>query len=596
MTIPPEDLRYGLDMAGLDPVGLGDALTAVFTEAASDPMRMMLWSSQVAIAQQTAGLNLMRRLTSGLGAADPSPAAADKRFSDPGWKQNPFLLGIAETYLEQARAAMTLVEGSRLPEATRRKARFAMQLLTDALAPSNVPWINPAVVREAMETGGASLIRGAEHFMSDVQHNGGMPRQSDASAFTPGVNIAATPGRVVFRNALIELIAYEPQTATTHAIPLLCSPPWINKYYVMDLAPNRSFIEWAVRHGHATFAISYRNPDASMAGFRLEEYLQLGVLSALDAVERITGSKQTNIAALCLGGTLTLIVLAYLAARGEGDRIASATLTNTLIDFSEPGDLGIFTDEASIARLEAQMNQRGYLEANEMSRTFDWLRANDLIWSSVVNTWYLGKKPPAFDILAWNADTTRMPAAMHAQYLRTCYLHNDIAAGRFALAGVPIDLARIRTPLYVLAAENDHIALWRSAYRTINLVGSSDMRFTLTNAGHIAGIVNPPGNAKAVHWTTDRIDGTRDADAWRASAERRPGTWWENWAVWADAHAGPLGPPPDLPRGDAAPGAYIRNETAPPFDPIITKPVTASRKPASRKPARRKRPPRTRAS
>jgi polyhydroxyalkanoate synthase len=489
---------------------------------------------------------------------------------------------------------MTLVEGSRLPEATRRKAKFAMQLLTDALAPSNVPWLNPAVVREAMETGGASLVRGAEHFLADVQDNGGMPRQSDAKAFTPGVNIAATPGRVVFRNELIELIAYEPQTAQTHAIPLLCSPPWINKYYVMDLAPNRSFVEWAVRHGHQTFAISYRNPDASMAAFGMEDYLQLGLLAALDVVERITGSKQTNIAALCLGGTLTLIVLAYLAAKGEGHRVASATLTNTLIDFSEPGDLGVFTDEASIARLEREMNERGYLEAGEMSRTFDWLRANDLIWSGVVNNWYLGKNPPAFDILAWNADTTRMPAKMHAQYLRSCYLNNDIAAGRFSLAGVPIDLRRITTPLYVLAAENDHIALWRSSYRTVNLVGSGDLRFTLSNAGHIAGIVNPPSNAKAVHWTIDRIDGTHTPDAWRAAAERRPGTWWENWAVWADAHAGPLGAPADLPSGEAAPGVFIRNETAPPFDaspapkppapaptPATTPAAAASPKPAT---------------
>jgi len=464
---------------------------------------------------------------------------------------------------------MAFVEESHLPEATRRKAKFAMKLLTDALSPSNVPWLNPAVVREAMETGGASLVRGVEHFMADVRENGGMPRQTDSSAFTPGVNLAATPGRIVFRNELIELIAYEPQTPATHAIPLLCSPPWINKYYVMDLAPNRSFIEWAVRHGHATFAISYRNPDASMATFGMEDYLQRGVLAALDAVERITGSKQTNIAALCLGGTLTLIVLAYLAARGEGDRVASATLTNTLVDFSEPGDLGAFTDEASIARLERAMDDRGYLDAGEMSRTFDWLRANDLIWGNVVNNWYLGKTPPAFDILAWNADTTRMPAKMHSQYLRSCYLHNDIAAGRFALAGTPIDLRRIRTPLYVLAAENDHIALWRSAYRTVNLVGSTDLRFTLTNAGHIAGIVNPPGNAKSTHWTLDRADGTLAADEWRALAERRPGTWWENWAVWAEAHAGPLGTPPELPRGESAPGRYIRNETAPPFDPIV---------------------------
>jgi polyhydroxyalkanoate synthase len=332
----------------------------------------------------------------------------------------------------------------------------------------------------------------------------------------------------------------------------------------MDLAPNRSFVEWAVRHGHTTFAISYRNPDASLATFGIEDYVRRGLLAAMDAVERITGARRVNLAALCLGGTLTLIVLAYLAARGEAERVGCATLTNTLIDFSDPGDLGVFTDEATIARLEARMSERGYLDADEMARTFDWMRSNELIWSYVVNNWFLGKDPPAFDILAWNADATRMPAVMHSQYLRSCYLNNLIAnPGRFTLAGVPIDLGRIHTPLYVLAAENDHIAPWRSAYRTVNLVASDDLRFTLTNAGHIAGIVNPPGNLKAVHWTADHPDPTLDADAWRAAAERRTGTWWEDWALWADTRAGADVKPPDLPRGEPAPGYYVRNQVPP---------------------------------
>jgi polyhydroxyalkanoate synthase len=533
------------------------------------------------LADQTIGLNMLRGFMHEPVQPVAAPAAGDKRFADAAWAKNPLLAGMLEGYLIRAQAARKLIDSSLLPEATRRKARFALSMLTDALAPTNIPWVNPNVVKEAYDTGGGSLVSGMQNFLDDVRTNGGKPRQVDNEGFELGKNLAATPGRVVFRNELIELIAYEPQTAQVHAIPLLCSPPWINKYYVMDLAPNRSFIEWAVRHGHATFAISYRNPDASMATFGMDDYLQRGVLAALDAVERITGSKQTNIASLCLGGTLTLIVLAYLAARGEGHRVASATLTNTLVDFSEPGDLGVFTDEASIARLERAMHDRGYLEADEMSRTFDWLRANDLIWGSVVNNWYLGKTPPAFDILAWNADTTRMPAKMHSQYLRSCYRHNDIAEGRFTLAGTPIDLGRIRTPLYVLAAENDHIALWRSAYRTVNLVGSTDLRFTLTNAGHIAGIVNPPGSTKSTHWTLDRADGTLTADEWRAAAERRPGTWWENWAVWAEAHAGPLGTPPDLPAGEAAPGRYIRNETAPPFDPIVAKVPPPARKPVA---------------
>jgi polyhydroxyalkanoate synthase len=594
--MPAEDLRYGLDVTGLDPVGLGDALRAVMEEITTDPVRMMQWSMQLALAQQTAGATFLRFFS---GEGDPA-TKGDKRFADPGWSRNPFLQTIVQTYLDQSRAAMALVEGSRLPEATKRKAAFAMKLLTDALAPSNVPWMNPAVVREAMETGGGSLLRGMQKYMDDVRDNRGMPRQVDASAFRLGIDIAATPGRIVYRNELIELIAYEPQTPSVHAIPLLCSPPWINKYYVMDLAPNRSFIEWAVRHGHTTFAISYRNPDASLAGFGIADYVRRGLLAALDAIERITGARQANVAALCLGGTLTLLALAYLEATGHGDRVASATLTNTLIDFAEPGELGIFTDEATIARLETRMNERGFLEADEMARTFDWLRANDLVWGYVVNNWFMGKEPPAFDILSWNADATRMPARMHSDYLRSCYLENKLVVpGRFSVDGVAIDLGRIRTPLYVLGAENDHIAPWRSAYRTINLVGGDDVRFTLTNAGHIAGIVNPPGNAKAVHWTRDRADRGQSADAWFAAAERRPGTWWENWAPWAAAHAGAMIAPPALPAGEAAPGHYVRNEVAPPYDPLPPKaaepppPARTSKAPAPAPRRRAARAPRT---
>ncbi|MGA2394332.1 MAG: alpha/beta fold hydrolase [Candidatus Lustribacter sp.] len=578
MNIPPEELQYGFDVAGLDPQALGEALQAVINESMSDPLNATMWMSQMAIAQQSAGLNLLRRLNGGT-ENETSAATKDKRFADPGWKRNPFFLGFAEAYLEQARAAMALVESSRLPEATRRKAKFAMQLMCDAFAPSNVPWLNPAVLREAMETGGMSLVRGMQNFTQDLRDNDGMPRQVDTTPFKLGVNLAATPGRIVFRNALIELIAYEPQTAQVHEIPLLCSPPWINKYYVMDLAPGRSFIEWAVLHGHQTFAISYRNPDASMASLQLEDYLRDGILAALGVVERITGRRRTNIAALCLGGTMTVLAMAYLAARGEGDRIASATLTNTLVDFSEPGELGVFTDESSIARLEKAMGERGYLESTEMAGTFNWMRANDLVWSYVVNNWFQGKNPPAFDILAWNADSTRMPAEMHSQYLRACYLRNSLVEpGRFAIGGVPIDLGAIANPLYVVGAETDHIAPWRSAYRTIQVVGSNDVRFTLTNSGHIAGIVNPPGGAKSEHWTLDEPGHDRTADEWRAAATRHAGTWWEDWAIWADAHAGPMVEPAKLPPGEAAPGAYVRNETAAPYDPLARKRPARKRK------------------
>ncbi|MHB1551295.1 MAG: poly-beta-hydroxybutyrate polymerase, partial [Vulcanimicrobiaceae bacterium] len=277
-TVLPEDLSYGLDLTGLDPASLGDAVRAVFADAMADPVRMMTWLATLSISQQSAGLNLLKRLAGQSSDPVQEPAAGDKRFADAAWKDNPWLASMLEAYLVQTRAASQLIESSRLPEATRRKARFAMSMFNDALSPSNVPWLNPAVVKEAMNTGGDSLIRGMMNYADDVRSNRGMPRQVDTSAFKLGVNLAATPGRVVYRNDVMELIAYEPQTPTVHAIPLLCSPPWINKYYIMDLAPGRSFVEWAVRHGHQTFMMSYRNPDASMASYVMDDYLRKGLL------------------------------------------------------------------------------------------------------------------------------------------------------------------------------------------------------------------------------------------------------------------------------------------------------------------------------
>jgi polyhydroxyalkanoate synthase subunit PhaC len=301
----------------------------------------------------------------------------------------------------------------------------------------------------------------------------------------------------------------------------------------------------------------------------MDDYLRQGLLAAIDTVQEITGAKQVNLAALCLGGTLAVVALAYLAAHGQGDRIASATLTNTLVDFSTPGDLGVFTDEDSIARLERRMQERGYLDSAEMAKTFDWMRANDLIWSYVVNNWFKGKQPPAFDILTWNGDSTRMPVAMHSQYLRTCYLHNSIVKpGAFTIDDTPIDLGKIQNPLYVLGAESDHIAPWRATYMTTQFVGG-ESTYTLTNSGHIAGIVNPPNAKKSWHWTKDRVTRGESPDAWRESAVRREGSWWEDWAVWLEPRGGPMVAPFALPAGEPAPGLYVRNQTGPSFAPAV---------------------------
>jgi polyhydroxyalkanoate synthase subunit PhaC len=563
----PEELSYGIDVTGLDPASLTDALRAVIADVMMDPMRMSTWLTGFALAEQNVGLSMLRRLG---GEAPAQGFGNDKRFAEPEWSANPILAGLVEDYRARTQAALQLVDATRLPEATRRKARFAMQLMCDAFAPSNVPWLNPGVVKEATETGGMSLVRGLENFLDDVRNNGGYPRQVDSSGFELGVNLGGTKGSVVMRNALMELIAYEPQTPQVHETPLLCSPPWINKYYIMDLAPERSFVEWALRHGHQTFMISYRNPDESMAHYTMDDYLRDGVLAALDAVQEITGAPRVNAMALCLGGTLALIAMAYLAAHGQGARIASATLTNTLVDFSIPGDLGVFTDEDTIARLEKRMRERGYLDPAEMARTFDWMRSSDLIWSYVVNNWFKGKQPSAFDILAWNNDSTRMPVEMHSQYLRACYLHNAIVKpGAFVIGDTPVDLGKIVAPLYVLGAENDHIAPWRATYLTTQHVGG-EAKYVLTNSGHIAGIVNPPGAKKTWYYTQPATRRGESADEWLESANRYNGSWWQDWAAWAEARGGPLREPYPVPDGEPAPGRYVRNETGEPFSARVT--------------------------
>jgi polyhydroxyalkanoate synthase subunit PhaC len=562
-SLPPEDRAYGGALGGARRASLDGALGAVVTDLLRHhPDRLPKAVSDLAIRQGRTGVDATLRLL-GRGGSEPL-APGDHRFSDRAWQENPFLRAIAESYLATAAWAGELVEAASAPDMVRRQARFSLRMALDAAAPTNVPWANPAVVKEAYETGGRSLVAGFGNFLDDLAHNGGRPRQVDSSSFEVGRNMAATPGRVVFRNQLIELLAYEPQTELVHAQPILCSPPWINKFYIMDLAPQRSFVEYAVQHGFTVFMISYRNPDESMAETTWDDYLRLGLLAAIEQVQRLTGSDVVNVVGLCLGGTMATIGLGYLAAKGQGDRVGWMTVTNTMVDFSIPGDLGVFTDEAGIAKLEKAMRKRGFLPGSSLAQTFDWLRGNDLVWNYVVSNWFMGKKPPAFDLLAWNGDSTNMPATMHSQYLRACYLRNQLVdAEAFTIAGTPIDLGRIRQPLYVLGAEADHIAPWRGTYLTTQRVGG-EARYTLSSSGHIAGIVNPPGNAKAGYWTAPARHGL-SADDWLAGAERIKGSWWDHWVAWAAERSGPMVAPPLLPKGDPAPGGYVRGDLAAPF-------------------------------
>ncbi|MDQ1709192.1 MAG: poly[(R)-3-hydroxyalkanoate] polymerase subunit PhaC [Frankiaceae bacterium] len=542
-----------------DPVSFLRSLVSAGTALARNPTGVAAANTRLAIGVAAAARAAAMRA---LGSDTPgpvSPAAGDKRFADPAYDDNPLYFLLEQQYLLTCQLASELLDAAGLDAKRDNKARFAAKFLLDALAPTNTLPGNPAALREAVSTRGRSLVAGAKNLLGDVRHNGGWPAQVDAEGFEVGVNMAATPGSVVYRSDLIELIQYEPQEKRVHAVPLLFCPPWINKYYIMDLAPGKSLIEWAVQHGHTVFAISYRNPDATMRDLGFADYLRQGPLDAVRVVREITGAPEVNTVSVCLGGTLTAIGLAHNAAVGDTS-IKSATFLNTLTDFSVPGSLGIFTDEATIAGLEKQMAKKGFLDSDKMAHTFDALRANDLVFSYVVNNWLLGKKPPAFDLLVWNKDSTRMPAKMHSQYLRSCYLHNEFARGEFELDGEKLQPQKVEIDTYVLAAVDDHIVPWVSGYQTTQLLGGHN-RFVLSTSGHIAGIVNPPG-PKPKHWTNDSLPA--DPQEWKANAELQDGTWWEDWATWIAKQGGPkvaarrqLGSK-DHPPIEPAPGSYVR--------------------------------------
>jgi polyhydroxyalkanoate synthase len=550
-----EDIPYGFGLAGIDPSSLARALATATLDVARRPKTFLRVLAELAAAEGAVAVDVVRHA---LDSGEPpiaAPDARDKRFTDRAWTENPLLRATMESYVVSSRIASRLVDASEVDGDTRRKARFALTVALDALSPTNVPWLNPAAVKELFETGGLSALRGARHFGQDLRHNQGRPRHFEPDTYRLGDTLAATPGRVVYRNDLIELIAYEPQTESVYSEPIVYQPAWINKYYVLDLTPGRSFIEYAVRGGFTVFAISYRNPDASMKHLLLDDYLRDGLLTAVDQVEQLTGSTRVNLVSVCLGGTLTMMALGSLAARGDAERIGWATLNVALVDFSEPGDVGAFTDEASIEHIERRNARRGYLSSGDMQAPFNLMRTNELFWSYVISNWYMGRKPVPFDILAWNADPARLPAAMHSQFLRSCYLENQLATpGAFKIDGTTVDLRDVETPLYVLGGETDHIAPWQSVYRTTQLVGGP-VRFVLTSGGHIAGMVNPPGKPNARHYVNDQIPD--DPKVWQAGAQQVAGSWWEDWLAWASVRSGDRVAPPLLPAGDAAPGQYV---------------------------------------
>jgi len=578
-----EDLRVRLD-----PVGIGAALGRAATSLAGRPFPVTratldysgaVGRATVAAALRAVGLDVE-------GPAEPNPR--DRRHADPAYTSNAWFYLCRQQHELFGRYLRALAEHADVDRRTRAKLDFAVGQIVEATAPANFPATNPVVLKRAFDTGGQSLLRGLRNLARDVATNQGMPRQVTPGEFAVGRDLAVTPGKVVFRNRLIELIQYEARTETVHQVPMLFSPPWINKYYVMDLAPGKSLVEWAVQHGHTCFMISYRNPDESLRDVGMSDYLREGPLAALEVIEEITGEPAVNVVALCLGGTLATATAAWLAARRRPG-VHTLTLMNTLLDFTEPGQLGVFADPEAIENLTRLMRRAGYLPASSMKATFDALRPADLIWNYVERNWLLGGEPAPFDLLTWNADSTRMPATMQTEYLRTCYVENQLARGKMELAGERLDLSDVQQDAYVITAEADHIAPWRSVYTGARLLAGR-VRFVLSNSGHIAGVVNPP-SPKSRHWCADPADpaeltgATAPADPaeavadpaeapsdvpglpadvaqWRAAAEERAASWWTDWTPWIGARAGRLRPPPELgsatypPLADA-PGSYV---------------------------------------
>jgi len=491
--------------------------------------------------------------------AEPEPK--DNRFKDPEWSENPVFDFLKQAYLISSRWAEDLVENAEgLDERTRHKAQFYLKQIASALSPSNFLLTNPELIRETLRENGANLVRGVEMLAEDIEAGRGelKIRQSDPSNFKVGVNIATTPGKVIFRNELIELIQYAPTTEKVLKRPLLIVPPWINKYYILDLNPEKSFIRWAVAQGLTVFCISWVNPSEQHAEMGFEHYMRDGIFAALDAVEQATGEKKVTTIGYCVGGTLLATTLAYMAAKRD-KRIDSATLFTAQVDFTHAGDLKVFAGEQEVRSLEASMRKRGYLEGSRMANAFNMLRPTDLIWPYVVNVYMKGKAPLPFDLLYWNADSTRMPAANHAYYLRNCYLENRLVKGEMELAGVKLDLKKVKVPIFNLATKEDHIAPARSVFEGSKAFGGP-VDFVLAGSGHIAGVVNPPGKPKYQFWTGGPVEG--ELEEWVKQSSETPGSWWPYWFEWIKAQA-PRMVPAREPGGGRleplcdAPGTYV---------------------------------------
>ncbi len=547
-----------------DELGIAKAFFDAWGKVFADPMRvaemqMKLWQDYMALWQ-----NSMLKMMGQTAAPVAEPHKSDRRFRHDDWESNFLYDYLKQSYLIAARhlhQSMCCVEG--MDEKAAKKVDFYTRQYIDALSPSNFLLTNPEAMRETINSGGQNLIKGLNNLLEDLSRGNGEQlkvRMTDSEAFSLGGNLAMTKGKVVFQNEIMQLIQYEPLTKKVHATPLLIIPPWINKYYILDMRENNSFVRWAVEQGHTVFIVSWVNPDENLAHKRFDDYLTEGSLAALDVIRDITGEAKANVIGYCLGGTLLASTMAWLAAQKQ-ERISSATFFVTMIDFERPGELEVFIDEEQVSALEKKMQKRGYLEGSEMATTFNMLRANDLIWSFVVNNYLMGRDPFPFDLLHWNGDSTRMPAAMHSFYLRNMYLKNLLREpGALTIAGIPIDITQSKTPAYFISTVEDHIAPWQSTYAGARLL-NGPVRFVLGGSGHIAGIINPPVANKYCFWTNKKLP--QQPDEWLSSATQHAGSWWTDWAQWVSGHAGTLVEPRVPGQGkykalEDAPGSYVK--------------------------------------
>jgi polyhydroxyalkanoate synthase subunit PhaC len=529
----------------------------------TDPQRTFELQSSLGKGYLDLWAHAARRMAGGEGDPIAKPDPRDKRFADPEWTSNQFFDFLKQAYLLTVQFSDRLVKDAEgLDPMTRQKAEFYLRQIVNAIAPSNFVLTNPELLRDMLASKGENLARGMRMLAEDIQAGGGelRIRQTDTAHFEVGRNLASTPGKVIFENELMQLIQYSPATESVLKVPMLIVPPWINKFYVLDLTPEKSFIKWCVDQGLTVFVISWVNPDAHLSKKTFEDYMREGPLAALDAVKRATGESKVHAAGYCVGGTLLAVTLAHMATIKDR-RIISSTFFASQVDFTYSGDLKIFADEEQITALEKQMAERGYLDSRKMANTFNMMRSNDLIWPYIINNYFKGKTPPPFDLLYWNADATRMPAANHSFYLRNCYLKNKLARGEMMIAGKKLDLKKVKVPIYNLGTREDHIAPAKSVFYGSKYFGGP-VRFVLSGSGHIAGVINPPGKQKYQFWTGTKPSGA-DVDKWRARAKEHAGSWWPDWLGWLKDHdakevparapgSGKLKPIED------APGRYVK--------------------------------------